>query len=232
MNCIVLQPKASQLACDNFTKTIINGVKKETVYNNIDEHDRKYIESLNLGDKLRIWGVMEHNSSRFRKMGRGDLVLFTANNVIEAYGKIAYSFNCPRLARFLWGQDEYETWSNIYLIEDFHNAADLPVKALNKALGYQENNVVQRFTVIDDRSRVNAFLRDFDYTNGILTMQDPKKTMTSLMSILDLLSKRNGLTFEEIQKETSASKEELESLLKGGVVGKLFKLESGKYYTA
>lgn len=230
MNCIVLQPKASELACINFDKTIINGIKKELLQKFVEDHDWEIIKSLGLGSKFRVWGVMDNNTSKFRKLGRGDLVLFTAKNVIEAYGKVAYSFYCPSLARFLWGQDEGETWNNIYIVEDFHYANDIPVKALNRALGYQENNVIQGFTVIDDKSRINGFYRDFDYSNGILTLHDSGKTAASLTSILDLLNKYNGLSFEEIQSKTDISREELESLLNGGVRGKLFRFESGKYY--
>ena len=171
MNNIILQPKASQLACKNFANTILDGVKKETAYNHIDAFDQKYIDSLNLGDILRIWGIKENNTSKFKKMGRGDLVLFTANNVVEACGKVAYSFNSPELARFLWGQDEGQTWDNIYIIENLHNTANLPVRTLNEALGYLPNNTIQGFTVVSDKNRIDGFWKHFDYTDGILTIK-------------------------------------------------------------
>ena len=154
--------------------------KKESIYDFIDSHDRQNIESLKLPDRLCIWGVMNNNAAKFRKIEKDDLVLFTANNIVEAYGRVVYTLNNSRLARFLWGQDEFETWDNIYIIDDFHNAADFLVKELNKALGYQENNVVQGFTVIDDRSRLNGFFRKFNYTNGILTLEGSNKTTASL----------------------------------------------------
>lgn len=214
------------MAHEHFVKTIVNGVKKEDVYSLIDDHNKKIIESLNLGDKLRVWGVTETNSSKIKKIGRGDLVLFTANNVVEAYGEVAHNFYHPGLAKFLWGQDKYETWGNIYIVENFHNTTNISVKALNKALGYDENKIVRGFTVIDDKNKINGFFGAFDYSNGILTT----KTKITLPFILNLLQEENGLTIEEIQNKTGIAKRELEPLLRGWVIGRALKVESDKYH--
>lgn len=229
MNNLVLQPKASRLAQDHFTNTVINGIKKEDVYAVIDDRNISQIERLNLGDRFRIWGVMDNNTSKFEKLQKDDLVLFTANNLVEAYRKIAYTFSSLSLARYLWGQDKFETWSNIYLIKDFHLASNIPIKTVNKALGYQENNTIQGFTVIDNKTKINSFLRNFHYSNGTISIKDPKKTTDALSTILKLLHEEDGLTLEAIQDKTKLAKSQLEPILKGGVIGKLFTYESGKY---
>ena len=65
---------------------------------------RSHLEELSTGSgiRVRLWGVVPSQRSKWERVGSGDLVLFARSNQYFAAGTVPYTFRYPRLAKALW----------------------------------------------------------------------------------------------------------------------------------
>ena len=153
MQNLILQPSGSKAAMEHFDKTIKKGLKLEEIKGCLNESDILNLSNIFGNNKLEIWGVTpgqkDINVNKWQRTRVGDLVLFSGDNKIFYVAQLAYTLHNKELAEFLWGYDNNgNTWEYLYFLiggtEDYIQVSDL-----NDLLGYQENNVIKGFNVID-----------------------------------------------------------------------------------
>lgn len=101
---------------------------------------------------MSVWGVTpgkeEINKAKWDKVERADIVLFSSENRIYASAVVVEKIHNKELANELWGVNEDgDTWEYIYFLDEL-TPRHIPVKAFNKAAGYQENNFIRGFAVL------------------------------------------------------------------------------------
>lgn len=170
---IVLQPAANAAAQKNMEKTVFRSISINSASKHLSEHELDNVKSIFDHDEIKAWGVTSGgaNETKWKRLERGDLVLFCAGRKIIAYGEVAMTLHNPGLAAALWGADSKgQVWENIYLIHTIHES-NISVIELNRALGYAANNNVQGFDVIRDQSKINSFFSSFEYSDGKLLLK-------------------------------------------------------------
>ncbi len=145
---IILQPCASKEAMIHFKDTIDNGV----LINKFK--DREYYKDLLAigGSKIKVWGVQ--GDSEWKRMKRGDLVLFYKNRKFFYIAKVFLKVQSKELAEELWGVDEKgKAWEYLYFIDEgMEISAPYNPTILKRVDGnnYKENHIVQGIQLLKD----------------------------------------------------------------------------------
>lgn len=155
MRKIILQPTSNKIAYEHYVDTIEHAVPIETLKRHVDDRIYEKIAAQYPNGHAYVWGVMngvkDVNKKKWEKIARGDITLFSKKGGIFASAVTTLTLHNKKLAQELWGVDKNgNTWENIYLLEDVKNIC-IPYKKLNMILGYKENNVIQGFSVLDDK---------------------------------------------------------------------------------
>lgn len=120
----------------------------------ISQNELNLIREIYPDNIVPVWGVTlgknNVNKNKWNKVQKGDVTLFTGNKKIFASGVVTYKFQSKELALELWGWEKPDsTWENIYLLDEIQHH-HIPVKDLNRVVGYAENNAIMGFTVLDE----------------------------------------------------------------------------------
>ncbi|PAW28040.1 HNH endonuclease [Peribacillus simplex] len=112
-----------------------------------------------------MWGVTAGKNNlkvnKWNKIQAADLTFFSANRMLYSYGFITFKLHNEKLAQHLWGNNsEGQTWEYIYLLDEIREL-DIPISKLIEIVGYKENYLIQRFTVLDE-DKSNALFSYFD----------------------------------------------------------------------
>jgi predicted HNH restriction endonuclease len=149
---VILQPSGSPSAQKHYLDTIQNPVDLDDhKISNLLGPTKNILSDIHQSPLLAFWGVVpgDSNNGKYKRMQRGDLVLFAMNKMIVASGKVAHKFENDSLARHLWGTDDKNrTWSLMYSLTDIQDQWISYIE-FNRAVGYKENNIIQGFTVLD-----------------------------------------------------------------------------------
>ncbi|MGN6201568.1 MAG: HNH endonuclease [Solirubrobacterales bacterium] len=146
MSQLFLVPAGESTARKNFERTIRRPVP---------DQDLKGLDPalVALAGKVRggvrVWGTKAGRDDRhvgtWRRMERGDWVLFGFDGLFPVAARVLAKEHSPRVARRLWGEDEGETWEYMYLLDEVRQV-DIPRLSLNERLGYEPGNYVQGFS--------------------------------------------------------------------------------------
>ncbi len=177
---IVLQPAAGSDARIHFTNTIETPVAFSQIDSlltarELSELNKEHTES------VLVWGVVPgdngSNVTKWHKMQKGDIALFTGNNQIFGSATVTVKLYNTKLAEFLWGRDEKgQAWEYLYFLKDF-KARDIPYEHFSECVGYKKNFVPQGFNVLDQKRSD----RYFDMYESGSSGKRSKKAATSLM---------------------------------------------------
>lgn len=82
------------------------------------------------------------------RLARGDLILFTGLNRVQAIGSVGCKLRNQALADALWRPDpDTGGWSNVYTVTDFRLVTGLGYSAIQVLAGYRQGDVFQETRV-------------------------------------------------------------------------------------
>jgi hypothetical protein len=207
MKKIIFQPCADAISQTNFRRTIQSSISLSDIRESLPDGISDLIESHFPNGNFRAWGVKPHNASRWDKIRKGDVVLFSASNTFFHRATIVATIRDKNMAESIWGEDsDGKTWECIYILSD-NRPSDIPVPdiAVN-ILGYKEKFRVQRFQVLNEEQseavfKVHSLEPDFEVT---LPAEIQKKFILNALKKIDSLGysphKKNH-TLELIHEE-------------------------------
>lgn len=153
---------------EHFQRTILDGI-------DIRRYDS--IKDVDLPQTVSIWGVLSGNQGSWRRMSRGDVVLFyTKRGVYTHAARVYHTEKNEALSEEIWNtydghrlvQDLDEPWPYLIFLYDVQRV-DIPVAELHPVIGWK-SDYPQGFTRVGDdgqqriRDRygsVPAFLRRY-----------------------------------------------------------------------
>jgi hypothetical protein len=158
----VLQPAGSPVAQQHYRDTIANPVMI-SVYADDLGSDYEVLKALHPAGTARLWGATpgqgDANVKAYARMSPGDYVFFAGSGRLFAGATVTHTLRNAVVAQQLWGRDDKDqTWELMFALDELR-AFEIPYAEMNRVVGYNETNIVQGFTVLnDDRS---AALFDF-----------------------------------------------------------------------
>ncbi len=150
--------------------------------------DFDVLRGLHPAGTVRLWGATpgknDANLGKYNKMQEGDYVFFAGEGHLFAGATVTHTFRNQALAQQLWGTDDRgQTWELMFALDELRTFGIAYVE-MNSAVGYDEKNIVQGFTVLDnDRS---AAL--FDFLNLDSDRHPAAPSTTELADLLRQLS--------------------------------------------
>jgi len=171
---LILQPCANKVATHNFNETIINkDLKISSIANCLSNEDYANLLEIYNNSTISVWGVKPTNYKKWDRISIGDIALFSGHGNIFAYGIVCYKMHSPKLAQFLWGTDaDHTSWEYIYFLQET-STVSIPYIDFNRAVGYNENNVIQGLSVLS-QDKVDDFLNTYPLAS-LTFVQDVKE---------------------------------------------------------
>jgi hypothetical protein len=160
MPLVILQPCANKVAKQHFDETIKGFVKIDFIKAYVTQQQLEALQSIYPDGNVTVWGVTpgKNDSSvkKWNKVNPGDVTLFSANKKIFASATTTYKLQNKELAAQLWGYDEKgQTWEYIYFVSEVI-MQDIPAEDLNRVVPYQDNFIIQGFSVLDEIKSSNV----------------------------------------------------------------------------
>ncbi|TDC27132.1 hypothetical protein E1265_02300 [Streptomyces sp. 8K308] len=126
---------------------------------------RDLLSMLHPEGSARFWGATESHDKKMADVARGDIVLFTGQNMVRAVGEVGAIFRNSAFADELWPPQPGETsWRTVYSLLDL-SPVEYPYDRLNATLGYRPaHNFPGQMVVRGDKAR--AVLEEFMITSG------------------------------------------------------------------
>ena len=193
MRLAVLQPAASGVARTHYQDTVASPVP-------LVQHEQ--VLGADFGPLMRahpdghacLWGATpgrnDVNVRPYTRMAPGDYVFFSGGGRLFAGATVTHSFRNAGLAEDLWGRDNKDqTWDLMFALDELR-ALDIPYTEMNSVVGYQANNVVQGFTVLDeDRSAAlfDFFALDSDLHPAAPTRDELERRLADLPTDTDAI---------------------------------------------
>lgn len=162
MPSVITQPTGDKNAREHYVDTIENNVDLKTILPYLSEHDKTELSGIYPDGNIKLWGVTSvgSNKTKWEKIRKGDITLFSRDKRIYASAVTTFKFSNQLLANFLWGVNKNgETWENIYTVSELRSL-NIPYLSFNKAVGYKENFVIQGFNVLSQEIS-DKFLTQF-----------------------------------------------------------------------
>ncbi|HLJ84263.1 MAG TPA: hypothetical protein VKT51_08855 [Candidatus Eremiobacteraceae bacterium] len=162
---VILQPTGESEANEHFIDTIVSPVDVSTVLSLVANSDVNKLKS-RFGNRKAIptWGVTPGknrvNANKWDRIQPGDLALFAANKRFFASSFVVDKVHAPKLSQRLWRHsDAGETWEYVYFLDEVA-AMNLSYAEFNELAGYNPNNIVRGFNVLDETksSRISGAL--------------------------------------------------------------------------
>ncbi|MCP2036449.1 hypothetical protein L1279_003491 [Planomicrobium sp. HSC-17F08] len=199
MRNVILQPSGGA-GKENFKNTIQRPVPLEKVLPYLNENDCSLVKSYYLNGLVPVWGVTagksKGNQKKWDRIDTGDIALFTEKMQVFASGIVTHKFHSRELALELWGwKEDGVTWEYIYLLDELEERA-IPVQKLNEAVGYQRDNVVRGFTVLDEQ-KSNNFILSFDLMSDVYS---PNVSEEKYLELIRSIDTSNSLDAEVMAK--------------------------------
>ena len=159
---IILQPCGDETSRKNFAKTIVDGVSKDSIVEQLDIDGQLLVNKLQ-GTSLKLWGVTNGSGGwtfkKWETIEEGDLVYMYRDKQLFYSGTISHKIKNQLLAKRLWGvKPTGETWENIYFLKDVRSE-DISITAFNQVANYKENYFPRGFSVVDAGRSLKAALK-------------------------------------------------------------------------
>jgi hypothetical protein len=153
MTQIILQPAGDAHARQHYVDTIATPVSFAVLAPHLTDADMSALRSIYGERPVPTWGVTpggrDVNRRKWERITPGDVVLMVRDGEAFVSGAVTYTTHNEALAEELWGRDEDgATWEYLYFLDNLE-AQTIPIADINVAAGYEPNNRVQGFNVLD-----------------------------------------------------------------------------------
>lgn len=166
MSRVILQPAGSGDASVHYQDTIKNSVPLERIEPYVSKEEINILKEIYDNNAL-VWGVTPGkdgvNIGKWDRIKIGDVALFSGKGRVFSSSIVTYKCLNRELANELWGEHTNgQYWEYIYFLDEL-KPLDIPYHDFNKVVGYSPNNIIQGFTVLDERkSRKLIDFYDFE----------------------------------------------------------------------
>jgi len=168
---VILQPASGAGALEHFKKTIEIGISLEDISQYLSAQNKNNLKAIYQDTPLQVWGIVSGerniNLSKWLRISPGDIVFFCQSGYLVAKAIVTYKMSNKPLAINLWGyNDKEQTWEYVYFVNDFEEIK-IPIKKLNKIVGYKENFPVYGVMVLDAK-KTEEVLSNFGSVESFL----------------------------------------------------------------
>ncbi|MDC0303608.1 hypothetical protein OAL15_01215 [Flavobacteriales bacterium] len=197
MSRVILQPCANKDAREHYNDTIKTSVKLDKIRPHVSKEEFDTLCEIYPNGDCRVWGVTPggSNQTRWNRIERGDVTLFSQGGHIFASATTTYKLHSHSLAVQLWDYDNKgQTWEYVYFLDEIKSHR-IPYEQFNKAAGYKDNYVIQGFGVLEVGKSANilatfnleseVFLQEVteqEYVTAINRIEELKETETTILS--------------------------------------------------
>jgi hypothetical protein len=231
MTKIVLQPAGGIVASKHFEKTVRRPVALVDIKSFFDEQQWAELRDNVPTDRMSVWGVTNGqrniNRNKWKRIEKGDVVLFSGNNIIYASAVIVYIFHNRELANHLWGTDaEGQTWENMYFLDEIEWHT-IPYAEFNRVAGYAPNYPIYNFNVLPEEKSSNI-LNTFNLFSDTYVPDISEEDFKAAVSQLDSVESLDAEGKVLARKEQSFLRKALfknRNTFKCGICGKEFPIE-------
>lgn len=158
---VILQPCANKDAREHYVDTIENTKSLSSISQFLSDKELNELKEIYPQGQVAIWGVTPSQSTKWERIQAGDITLLAKEGAVFASAVTTYKIHSHALASQLWGFDNKgNTWEYIYFLSEVKNQ-HIPYKELNKVIPYNENYVIQGFSLLDEEKSINV-LKAFD----------------------------------------------------------------------
>jgi hypothetical protein len=158
---VILQPCANKDAREHYVNTIENTRSLDSISQFLNDKELDELKEIYPQGQVAIWGVTPSQSTKWERIQAGDITLLAKEGAVFASAVTTYKIHSHALASQLWGFDNKgNTWEYIYFLSEVKNQ-HIPYKELNKVIPYNENYVIQGFSLLDEEKSINV-LKAFD----------------------------------------------------------------------
>lgn len=206
MNRVILQPVGLGVPWEHYKDTILNPVDLKVVAQYIPENQMNKLRNIYPQDKALIWGVVPGknniNVGKWDKIQAGDIALFSGQNRIFASAVVTSTLVNSELAANLWDyDDDGQTWEYIYFLDELLNQ-DIPYKAINKAVGYEERYIIRGLNVLDiEKSK--RIINKFDLSSTVHLEDISEEEFTQAVDELEDMDSLEAQGTVQIRREQS-----------------------------
>lgn len=157
MTRLILQPCSSRTPIEHFGNTVHRPVSISDYLHLLTSDEVDELSRAAPSGVVEFWGVVPGvNSSAYTRMEVGDIAVFTGRNIAFYTGTVTAKIQNPAVAEQLWQREpDGRTWELMYALGDTR-FIDVPVSALNGAIGYKSNYVVRGFSVLPESKSEGA----------------------------------------------------------------------------
>ncbi|MDO8269120.1 MAG: HNH endonuclease [Candidatus Levybacteria bacterium] len=160
MTQIILQPAGDGDAIKHFVETIQNPVSIDRIQSYLSSEVVLKLKNLFPSGKIPVWGVTpgknDVNKHKWERVETGDIALFSRENEIFASATVAFTIHNKDLALNLWeSNSEGDTWEYIYFLDEI-TYQQISYERFNRAVGYDDKNIIRGFNVLDEEKSVKA----------------------------------------------------------------------------
>lgn len=149
-----MQPAGDPNANEHYIDSVKNPTSIDRIAKFVDPEIVRKLRELHKEGSVPTWGVTPGkknvNVKKWQRVQAGDIALFSRDKKIFASASVAFTIHNKELAQDLWKIDKQgETWEYMYFLDEVRNQ-DIPYKDFNLVAGYEPNNVIQGFNVLDE----------------------------------------------------------------------------------
>lgn len=150
----MLQPAGQAEGTIHYTDTVENPVNLSRLAEFLSPDEVSDLKSMYPDGVVPTWGVTRgktgSNATKWEKISRGDLALFSRSGGIFSCGVVTMKTHNASLASRLWKTNtDGDTWEYVYFIDEVRPMS-LSYEEFNRVVGYKPNNVIQGFTVLNE----------------------------------------------------------------------------------
>ena len=161
MRIIVAPSYGNPKARRNFAKTLTRKVDFTLHRSLLTAEEQDQLDQLHPEGWANFWGATEAQDSKFPRMKKGDIVLFTGQKMVRGIGEVGATFQNSDFADQLRPRDpKLGSWHNVYSVQDFISV-EIPYAPLHEALRAKPGDNFQGLRVVDDEEKFAAVVETF-----------------------------------------------------------------------
>lgn len=157
-------PRSGEKSYKNFQSTIKHGVPLDRISEYLEQDE---LEVLSQEEIVYAWGNRKGTSGAWKKMQKGDQVIFYARKKLIMVGEVYFKKHSPEMALALWPPDEHgNPWEYVFFIRNIKYIS-VPISIFNAAVKFKPNYIVQGFIHLN-KERVNNIVQQYGSVEKML----------------------------------------------------------------
>ena len=166
----------------------------------LTEEQRNGLTTLHPSGRAHFWGAKAGHAMMMASLRLGDVVIFTGDNKVKAYGEVGCRFVNQEFADKLWRHDgDADSFVHVYSVLNVHHV-ERPKSDLVTLCGYEPNYAIPGQRFLRERD-VQAVLREFGITTSLAE--------TALEELIeqDIEQRRSRITAVERAQTTQVTRQ-------------------------